>query len=307
MISSTSKAPSHSRLQAIHFCQRKYWYKYACGLESPQQFAPAYMGKCMHEALEVWHRTGDGPAAQATLMESWGSQRFHGDWDWVSPGHASLVLQSYMDSKHTQDWTVVRLRRSDLDSSRLIQTDAKEDEAGFLVLAEASFVVDVPGLGPVNIRPDLLLKVPTGLRVVDHKTSTSYLGSNLYNTTKYTHQLRLYALGMGCLLKQPVGEGACNAIFTGKNASSPSFKGNRFESYVFDYSPADFAETKAWYEQGVLRMHEIDEHFTPADELAAPQNPGGHCGYCDYAKLCAAPAALRSGLIKMNYKTKEAA
>lgn len=308
MIHSSTKAPSHSRLQTLHFCERKYFYKYSLQLESPEQFAPAYMGKCMHEALEVWHRTGDVAKAQATLIESWGSQRFHGkDWDWVTVGHAGLVLRAYMESKHTQDWTVVRLRRSDLDASRLLQTDAQEDEAGYLVLAEASFVVDVPGLGPVNIRPDLLLKVPTGLRVVDHKTSSSYLGSNIYNTTKYTHQLRLYALGMGALLKEPVGEGACNAIYTGKNAGNPGFKGNRFESFVFDYSPADFAETKAWYRSGMERMHEIEEHFTPADELAAPQNPGGHCGYCDYSKLCAAPAALRQGLIKMNFKRKEAA
>lgn len=307
MIHSSATAPSHSRLATLHFCERKHFYKYVRQLESPEQFAPAYMGKAMHDALDVWHRTGLEDAALVALDKAWGSQRFHGDWDWVTPGHASLVLQAYMSSKHTQDWTVVRLRRTDIDASRLLETDVQEDEAGFLVLAEASFIVDVPDLGPVNIRPDLLLKVPTGLRVVDHKTSTSYLGSNVYNTTKYTHQLRLYALGMAALLKQPVAEGACNAIFTGKNAGNPGFKGNRFESYVFDYSPADFAETKAWYRSGVERMKEIAEHFTPQDELAAPQNPGSHCGYCDYAKLCSAPAALRPGLIKINYRQKEAA
>jgi hypothetical protein len=307
MISSTIDAPSHSRLASIHFCERKYFYKYARQLESPEQFAPAFMGQAMHAGLEAYHRSGDSNIAITALETAWGTRRFFGDYDWVTPGHAGIVLRAYMDSKHTQDWTVLKLCRSDLNAACLIESDVQEDGAGYLMLAEASFVVDVPGLGLVNVRPDLLLQVPTGIRVVDHKTTTSYLGSNVYNTTKYTHQLRLYALAMGALLGQPVGEGGCNAIYTGKSASSPSFKGNRWEMYTFDYSPADFEETKAWYRVGKRKMEHVAEHFTDADELSAPQNPGSHCGYCEYSKLCSAPAALRSGLVKMNYRKKEAA
>lgn len=306
MIRSTLEAPSHSRLQTLHACERKYWYRYYRKLESPEQFAPAHMGKALHAGLEAWHRTDDQQAAIAALDAEWGSQRFYGDFDWVTPGHAAVVLRGYMNSKHAAGWEPVRLRRADL-SQHLVETDAKEDAAGWLILAEASFVVDVPGLGLVNVRPDLLLKVPTGLRVVDHKSTTSYLGSNLYNGTKYGHQLRLYALAMGALLGQPVGEGACNGIYAGKSAGSDAFKGKRFESYVFDYSPADFAETKAWYKAGVNRSQYMAEHFTEQDELQAPQNPGPHCGYCDYGKLCSAPAALRGGLVKLNYRVKEAA
>lgn len=306
MISSTPTAPSYSRIGCMLFCERKYFYKYHCGLESPEQFAPAYMGSVMHEALEVWHRTGDSVQAQAKLEQAWGSQRFHGDYDWVTPGHASIVLARYMESGHAQDWEVVRLRRSDLDASRLLATDVVEDDAGYLVLAEASFVVDIPGMGPANIRPDMLLRLPTGLRVVDHKTSTSYLGSSVYNTTKYSHQLRLYAAGMAALLGEPVLEGGCNALYTGKSASSDKFTGKLFDSYTFDYSAADFEETKAWYKQARLRMEHMAEHFDETDELGAPQNAGGHCGYCEYSKLCAAPAALRPGLVRMSYKKKEA-
>lgn len=630
MISSTIAAPSHSRLASIHFCERKYFYAYHRELKSTEQFAPAYMGQAMHAGLETYHRSGDSRIATEALEAAWGSQRFFGDYDWVTPGHASLVLRSYMGSKHTQEWEPVRLRRSDLNAATLMESDASEDDAGYLVLAEASFVVDVPGLGPVNVRPDLLLKVPTGLRVVDHKpqpvscnvftpdgwktlgdvalgdavigsngkatkvvgvfrkgtlktykvrfndgsevrcseghlwsvkkdkwqawktlpveeigaappstfyipviapvehaekdlpldpyvlgallgdgsfrqssivlsaadahlvgavgerlpartqikkasvhnyswtisgagqkdndvnkaikalglkgadslttfvpeiyklasieqrlqllrglldtdgcthkgyvlydtispslrddacdivrslggtamwrrmggtnhprfrvsirlpvgmypfhvkdrfikpigpkrrfivaveesspeesvclavdstdqlyatehyilthnTTTSYLGSNVYNTTKYTHQLRLYALAMGALLGQPVAEGACNAIYTGKSAANPGFKGNRYEMYTFDYSPADFEETRAWYKAGRRKMEHMAEHYTEQDELSAPQNPGSHCGYCDYSKLCSAPAALRGGLIRINYKRKQEA
>lgn len=306
MIHSTWDAPSHSRLACVLSCERKYFNKYILGLESPDQFPPAYMGQAMHVALEHWHRTGDSSGARTALDIAWGGQRFYGDWAWVSPGHADIVLQHYLESKHTQDWEIVKLRRSDLDASRLLETDVQEDSAGFLVMAEASFVVNVPGMGPVNVRPDVLLKTPSGLRVVDHKTTTAYLGAKLYNRTKFEHQLRLYALAFSALLGQPVLEGACNAIYSGFNAGTVNFKGKRFEFYPFDYSPADFEETKAWYRSGVEKMRYMQENFTQHDELSAPQNPGDHCGYCDYGKLCSAPAALRPGLVKINYKRKVA-
>lgn len=307
MISSTATAPSHSRIACMHFCERKYFYKYSQQLENKDDiFAPAHMGSAMHAGLDAWHRTQDAAAACLSLEAAWGTKRFHGDWDWVTPGHANVVLRAYMEAPHTQDWEVVRLKMADLDASRLVQTDVVEDAAGFLVLAEASFVVDVPGLGPINIRPDLLLRTPSGLRVVDHKTTTSFLGSNIYNGTKYGHQLRLYAMGLAALLGEPVQEGATNAIYSGKTAVNPGFKGKKYETYVFDYSPADFEETKAWYKAGRLKMEHMEEHYGPDDALAAPQNPGSHCGYCEYSKLCSAPAVMRSGLIKMTYRKKAA-
>ena len=305
MLRSTVDAPSHSRMASVNNCERHYFLRYVRGLESPEQFAPAYMGSALHVGLEVFHRTGDKEAAIAGLHGYWGPQRFFGDWDWVTPGHAEVILKNYMDAKHAQDWNVVKLRWADLDSQRLIDTDVQEDADGFLMLAEASFIVDVPGLGPVLIKPDILLRVATGLRVGDHKSTTSYLGSKLYNRTKFEHQLRTYALAMGALLKEPVGEGFCNAIYAGKSAGFDKFSGKRFESYVFDYSPADFTETKAWYKASKIKMQTLAA-LGMQDELQAPQNPSDRCGYCDFAKLCSAPAALRPGLVRMHYKEKAA-
>lgn len=294
-------------MAAVNSCDRFYFNRYIRKLETPEKFPPAFMGSALHVGLEVWHRVGNDcyQAVEDAMQEFWGGTRFYGDWSWVTLGHAGVVMKNYMESKHAQDWEVVKLRRSDLDSSRLIETDVQEDDAGYLMLAEASFVVDIPSLGPAIIKPDLLLKVPTGLRVGDHKSTTSYLGAKLYNRTKYEHQLRLYALGMGALLKEPVSEGLCNAIYAGESAASEKFKGKRFEPYVFDYSPADFVETRAWYVQSKQKML-LMEALGEQDELLTLQNPSDRCGYCDFSKLCAAPAALRGGLVKMNYKRRAA-
>jgi hypothetical protein len=301
MISSTVLQPSHSRLSSLHQCRRKYFYHYFLGLRSKQDFPPAFAGSCGHVGLDVWHRTGDKSAALAASAITWGPKRFHGDWDFLTAGHLDIVLQQYMESLHTQDWEVVRLRLSDLRSDRLLATDVTEAADGYLQLAEASFVVDVPGLGPVNVRPDLLLRGSNGLRMVDHKFTTSYLGSKMYNQAKFGHQLRLYALAMAALTGEPVLEGSVNGIYMGSTASSDKFKGKRFDSYTFDYSESDFAETKAWYRRGVEEMKEMDLNFTPADELEAPQSPSDKCGYCDYSSLCGTAPAYRPALIKLNF------
>lgn len=307
MIRSTVLQPSHSRLSRLQFCRRAYFYSYHLGIEAKQEFPPAFAGSAGHEGLECWHRTGDMDAALAAFQAVWGTKRFHGDWDFLTAGHMECILRNYMESKHTQGWEVVRLRQSDLRSDRLIATDAKEDAQGFLILAEASFIVDVPGLGPVNVRPDLLLRVASGLRIADHKFKSGYLGSKVYHEAKYGHQLRLYALTMGALLDQPVTEGAVNAIYMGATASTDKFKGKRFEPYEFDYTSADFEETKAWYRSSCREAREMAEHFFDSDELSAPQNPGSHCGYCDFNKLCAVAPAYRPALIKLEYSKRKVA
>lgn len=214
----------------------------------------------------------------------------------MTVGHAEVVLKHYMQSKHHSDWEVVKLRRSDLNSEALVETDAEEDEEGYLMLAEASFVVDIPEVGKLNLRPDLLLRSASGLRVVDHKTTSSYLGSRMYNEARFGHQLRLYAMGMGTLLGKPVLEAMINGVHAGKKASSDSFKGTRFDFYTFDYTPDDFEETIAWYRAGVEEMKRIEE--------LSPQNPGSHCGYCDYGELCTKPPAFRPTLMKLKYGSK---
>lgn len=307
MIHSTAAAPSHSRLSCVHDCERKYFYRYILRISGKVDFPPAYAGSALHTAFDAWHRTGNAEVAQAALSEAWGRKTFHGDWAWLTAGHASIVLDNYIRSKHTADWDVVRLGPADL-SSRLRQTDAACDAAGFFMLAEASFIIEVPELdGLLNLRPDLLLNTASGLQVVDHKTTTAYLGSKLYNGAKYSHQLRLYCLGLAALLSKPVLQAGINGVYTGKTASSPSFRGQRFDYYTFDFSAADLEETVAWYHVGRNRMLHMEEHFTEADELAAPQNPGAQCGYCEYNTLCSAPKALRPGLVKLEYRRKEAA
>lgn len=305
MIHSTAVAPSQSRLATLHHCQRKYWYKYACGLDAKHVFAPAHAGKAAHAALDTWHRTGSVEHAEAAAADAWAGTVFHGDFDWLTLGHLLTVLRGYFAAKHTQDWQVVKLRMEDMTDA-LVECDAVAAEDGYLALAEASFIVNVPGMGMVNLRPDLLLQGASGYRIVDHKFTTAYLGNNIYIPAKHTHQLRLYALGMSALLGKPVLEGMVNAVYMGKTAASDKFKGQRYDSYVFDYSPADFEETKAWYAAGVLRMRDIEEHFAPGDELHAPQNPGKHCSSCDYAPLCIKPPVMRPGLMAQLYTTKEA-
>lgn len=301
MISSTVLQPSHSRLNSLHSCRRKYFYHYHIGLRGKTDFPPAFAGSCGHVALDTWHRTGSKALALVAAAEAWGPKRFHGDWDFLTPGHLDIVLQNYMESPHTQGWEVVRLRWADVRSNVLLASDVQEAADGYLQLAEASFVVDVPGLGPVNCRPDLILRGANGFRVVDHKFTTGYLGSKMYNQAKFGHQLRLYALAMSALLGEPVLEGAVNGIYMGSTASSPKFGGKRFDAYTFDYSDADFVETKAWYRSGVEEMKEIAEHYTEDDVLQAPQSPSEKCGYCDFASLCATAPVYRSGLIKLNF------
>lgn len=306
MIHSSASQPSHSRLQCKALCDRKYFLRYISGLEPKQAFAPAFAGSCGHIGLEEFHRSGVAEQAISKAMAAWGSKRFHGeDWTFLTPGHLECILRNYTESKHTQDWKVVRLRMSDLKQEHLIATDVAVDDAGYLQLAEASFVVDVPGLGGVNIRPDLLLETASGLKVADHKFKMGWLGDKVYKEAKHGHQLRLYALTLSVLLGQPILQGMVNAIYAGEKASNPAFKGKRFEVYGFDYSPDNLVETKAWYRVHRQRMLQMEQEFSMADELEAPQHAGEHCGYCDYSVLCDAPPGIRPGLVKLHYSRKE--
>ena len=302
MISSTPDAPSHSRLACLAHCERKYFYNYHVGYKGKQLFAPMHAGSAGHVGLEAWHRLSNRDAVSEAMHQAWSSHRFHGDFEYLTPGHLECVLGNYMESKHTQGWQPVRLRRSDLVQEALLITDAVEDADGYLVLAEASFVINVPDLGPINMRPDLLLEQFGGrLCIVDHKFTTGWLGSKLYTRAKFEHQLRLYALGMSTLIGRPVESGLVNGIFMGEKAAQPAFKGQRFEPYSFDYTPADFEETKAWYIAGRLRMQHIAEHYSLADEMQAQQNPGEHCGRCDYSLLCSTVPAMRPIEIKKSF------
>lgn len=278
---STPQIPSHSRYASWHHCERQAYHRYTEGLEGKTESAPAYLGSALHVGLAALYSRGLSHADEAceAMTQWWNGQRFGGDWSWVTPGHAEVVLRNYADhwQKRGDNWEV---------------------EA---VYAEERIEAEFPGFGPVMITPDLVVRLDGKLWVVDHKTTPGWLGGKFKTRVDMSHQLRIYCKGVESLMGEPVAGGICNAIHSGKNAAKPNTKTNLYERYPYNYLAGDYAETLAWLKAGRRK----EANFAGQEESEHGQNPGGLCSWCDYQPLCQAQPRARQMVKMQKFKRRE--
>jgi RecB family exonuclease len=304
MIHSTLETSSHSRLQTLAHCDRRYYHSYVEGIEPKDDTsARLHAGKCGHVGLDTLARTGSLDAATEALREAWGDYKPLGDDSYLTCGHLEGILHNYTETYNAEVWKPIPLKLSDLNQAALVEHECEVTPEGVVIMSEASFVVKLSNGMPFIVRPDLIVEDAEGLRVVDHKFTAGWLGQ-LWSREKHSHQLRLYAEGMSALLGQPVRLGAINAVFMGKQALNDKSKAQKFDRFLFEWTEEQMWESLDWVERKRAAEHELLKGSDPGERWFA-QNPGSACSWCPYARLCEASPGRPRELRKIReYRSK---
>jgi len=294
MIQSTAQKPSHSRLNCLYTCERKYYYNYELGISAKDRsFAPMIAGKAGHAGLDAHFTnekniTNDYPLRdwRDAIHSSWGDHQFRGDFDWLTVDFLEAVVEQYIEARRP-------LGLSDAVAGRVIDSELE----GIVEIA--------PGI-EVVAKIDLITELPNGdLQIVDHKFTTGYLGVGHYADLAYGYQLCIYAMAAEKMLGKEVRLGAGNGIWMGKNALNPKSKAKRWEWYEDDlrfvFDDARRAETIKWIREGSHRMTRFLVGMTIDDW---PKSPSRNCNTCEFNELCSRQGKSRDRYQVLHYKEK---
>lgn len=287
-MNSSTQVIDHSFASTILACPRKHFHAFEQHLSPLEESIPMVVGSAMHKALAVLYKRGFNEVEAAiTAMESYLEEKRlrlppTGTFDYITAGHLRVVLENYVDHWGTKEVLTV------------------------------SALVEEPVVAPLEIDgawqhvggiPDLIVRDGGVALCLDHKCTTSYIGANLYNRLKFSHQFRIYCLLMETLLGEPVRGAIANAIYIGKGASTPTSKATRFERWRFDYSLNQLNETKEWLlaSKNLLSYY---RNIAGENELKWPQNPSTSCGWCQFAPLCEVPDVLRPVKVRTLYTVR---
>lgn len=269
----------HSALSLLLDCPRAWFHKYIEGIEPKGTALRLVAGSAMHKGLAVLYGSGLIEDAVQALAEEYGQQQPFGDLDFLTIGHLETVLRNYYDR-----WV-------------------GQDPFEVVSLIEEPIVESIDGLQIGGI-PDMVVEEGGELVVVDHKTTTSFLGSHLYNRVKFTKQMPIYCLLLTEKLGRPVRRAIVNAIYTGKYAASEKSKAAKFERWSFEYSEEDLEETKWWLRNTIEDSDDLRRRVEP-EERFFTQHGGSHCGWCEFKSLCEVPPPLRGGIKSANFQKRE--
>lgn len=272
---------SHSRLFTYVDCALRYYYHYVLRLEPIMEYVspPLAFGSLMHECLAAYYK-GNHSLADALLkldeLEDEGvlPPPVGEKYGHLTYFHAELILRNY-----DEFW--------------------KDDGVVPVAVIEEPLEGTVSGY-PFTGIPDLLYRVNGDdvLRVMDHKTTNSYLGDILGTRTMMQHQLRLYAI----LAKQndlgDVEVGVSNGIYVGKYATSAKSKAKKFYRWPYAYTPAHLQDSTAWVGEVALSIMESEL------QNRWPSCPDARCDHCPFQILCTTPSPLRKGAQETNFKVR---
>lgn len=281
MTQSLPTIPDHSFLSDTAHCQRLAYYKYERGLESVEPGSPPMIaGSAGHAGLAALY--ADEPIEEAIgKMHEYldrNELKAAGRYDYLTSGHMEVVLRNYYDH-----WR-------DKEPYTIIETIEEP------IVADIGVGFEVGGI------PDLIVQDGEGAYLaLDHKFTAGYIGSRLYNRTKFTHQLRTYALLTRAKFGIHIQGGVVNAIYMGKHATSSTTKATLFDRWRFDWTAEQLAETREWIRQTNGRFTDLIDQ----PESVWLQNGGSHCGWCQFQELCSSPPALRENRIRTNFRVRD--
>jgi hypothetical protein len=307
---SSTLIPSYNRLHRKTECDRRYYYAYVAAIEPlHEDETKLRAGQALHAGLDVLHRIGWNalPHAEQAVADTWAGYKAGPYTAYMTEAHLVGVLRGYGHWSLEQEvLTPLALMASDVESSPAFRGGTYDvDEAGRIVMVEPALDVEIaPGL-VVQVVVDMLAQTAGGdLRVVDHKTTADYLGDTLTKRVRYSHQLRLYTLGMEALLGRTLDGGLVNGIYMGEYALKDRSTAVRFARYEFDYTRSQLAETLAWAQHGRDQAM-ADEAARGHDEAQWLQHGGRHCGWCPFSQLCDCAGPMRAGRLKALYRPRQ--
>ena len=271
-----SQIADHSYLSLLLDCLRAFFYKHEELIEAKGDAIRLKAGSAMHKGLAVIHETWEIEPAVEAMRTELGTSSGVGDLDFLTSGHLEAVLRNYLDYWKDRDPFVV------------------------VEMIEEPIIQQLDGLWIGGI-PDMVVEQEGELVVLDHKTTSSYLGSHLYNRVKFSKQFPIYCLLLTEKLGKPVRRGICNAIYTGKYATVEKSKASKFERYSFEYSEEDLEETVQW----IREVQSIIKHFDSIHVNRWPQHGGSHCGWCEYKELCEVAPPLRDAIKARSFQKRE--
>lgn len=274
-----SQVADHSYLSTAAECLRRFHLRYNHNLrphgESPRMTA----GSAMHAGLAVlygapeWSPEVVDQAVEA-IRATFGStvDSFNA---WLTAGHLEVCFRNYVDHYREREQ--------------------------YRVVKQIEEPIVIGGLGGI---PDLLVEDREGFLVLDHKCSTNYLGTHLFNRVKFAKQLPLYCHLVSVAFDRPVRRAVVNAIYIGERAASKDSKAAKFERYPFEFSPEQIAEAVHWTERQKALIHWMRQ--TAERDEDWPQHGGSHCGWCEFAGVCEVAPPLRPGRIRMGFESRPA-
>ena len=257
-------------------CPRAFYYKYVENIESKGDSIILLAGSAMHKGLAVIHESWEIEGAVQAMAEELDGATGHGNLDFITAGHLETVLRNYID--HWQG----------------------RDPYKVVEMIEEPVIETIDGMQIGGI-PDMVVDDDGEVIGLDHKTTTSYLGSHLYNRVKFGKQGPIYCLLLSEKLGIPVRRMVFNCIYTGKYANSVKSKATKFDRYSFEYSEEDLQETREWLYRLVHNIWDLEGKV----EKCYPQHGGSHCGWCEYSPLCEIAPPLRDGVKSSSFRQRE--
>lgn len=321
---------SGSRTNSYLGCFRKgqHAYEEAIALKGDGASPPLVVGGALHSALANYYGWGgkEFEDQDALLEQTLAILRAEIDNRGGLPltptddknhhlttGHVEIIMKYYFKWAKVHDAIKpVVLHQDQINWEKVIGARLRVLPDGRIVLGESAFImrleVDTPWEGKVDFIysgiPDLPVEMPTGIYVMDHKSTGSYLGKWYFSQYRFDTSLRIYCVMMKSLLKKSAKkiEGILiNGLHTGKGASNHKFKGTRFLRYgPIDYF-ADHYKEALLNQAATIRMQEFLN-----TELGGyfPQSTGIGCRNCSMAKLCTASPNMRAATILTEYEKK---
>lgn len=263
----------YTSLSTFLVCRKKYYWRIVRGIVWKQPPLAAEFGRCIHLALDVWHKERD--------------------LDKTTKAFTDVFVESPDDEKRT-----LAVGR------KLLSLYAeKYEHEGFKVLAcEQEFNVPLP-LPPFSLRGriDKIVEWDGAVLVLDHKT-TSRLGGEFFYKIKPNMQFDGYIYGA-----RQIGYPTCSgvvldALLVAKGLTIPSqlSRLTPLARSVDFRSDADIAR----YYTNVLSILEDLKRCYENDEWY--ENTESCCDFveCPYRRVCKEDIDLHERIIEMDFKVE---
>ncbi len=279
-----------SSLSLLMACPYKYYLSRIYGWRLPSKYGShkANWGKAYHACLETYHEAlFEGCETKEALHRAtkaayeWRDELAHDDTTGQKPDNArtmgTLIRSIIWYSEQYPDDTLKTVATPDGDPTLEIR-------------------FEVPLIGTkyrLSGRIDRLAELEGVQYLVDNKTTGLALDKRYFDNFAVDNQILAYNWAVREQLKMPIGGFIVDAAQT-------LVGGTRFKREIFSVTPE---QTEEWHAMAIYYVNEVEKYI---EEGAWPQNLSscGLYGGCQFRRLCARPASMRSAFLASEYITE---
>ncbi len=281
---------------ALKWCPRYYYYNIVCGRVPREESVHLTFGILYHEALETYdkakalgasHTVAQRAAVRNALTKSWNSAKQR---PWISD-HKQKNRETLI---RTVVWYLEQFAEDPLET--VILANGKP-------AVELSFRLEIDRKSSLTGEPNMLcghidrlvkdFRASDSSRILDHKTTTSFLAPDFFEKYSPDNQFSCYSYSGQIVFSMPILGVIASVAQVGVNFS-------RFQRGFVPRTKDQLAE----WRQDLDYWLSTAEYF--AREGYWPQNDKacGMFGGCPYRKVCGKSAASRKDWLEAGFSTR---